>query len=83
MHLINGTSSRPADLPEAARTVRRHMEVTCVWIRVASSPRPSRRERERVIIANEMYFITIVAIAMRSILHHQMNTQRREKLVDV
>lgn len=54
MHLINETFSRPTNLPEAMRTVRRHMEVTCVWIRVVP-PRPSRCVW--VIIADEMYIL--------------------------
>jgi len=85
MHLINGTFSRPADLLEAMCTVRRHMEVTRVWIRVAS-PRPSRYGRVRVIIADEMHFTTVVTIPMRSILHHRVKTRRKKKsgkLVDV
>lgn len=82
MHLINGTSSQSTDLPAAIRTVGRHMEVTCVWVRIALLDLRDANVK-RVIIANEMYFITIVAIAMRSILCHQMNTQRREKLLDV
>jgi len=61
------------------------MEVTRVWIRVAS-PRPSQYRRVRVIIADEMYFTTVVAIRMRSILHHRIKTRRKKKsgkLVDV